>query len=238
MSVGYDLEGIQSEKVDGYIEGMKDASGSAVWQECMDWTLANLDRFQQVDEAYVKGISPKVSRSITESTLHGCPPDEIERIATHLITEQGAQHLHQVQPHPAGLRVRPQDPGQPGLRLHPFDDHHFREDLQWEDAVPMFRRLHGPVPERGLEFGVKLTNTFPVDVAAGELPSEEMYMSGRSLFPLTISLAAGSPTSSTASCASPTPAAPTTPTSRTCSTRASGPSPWPPPSSSPAATSA
>ena len=39
--------------------------------------------------------------------------------------------------------------------------------------------------EKGLEFGVKLTNTFPVDVAAGELPSEEMYMSGRSLYILT-----------------------------------------------------
>ncbi len=37
---------------------------------------------------------------------------------------------------------------------------------------------------------MKLTNTFPVDVAAGELPSEEMYMSGRSLYPLTLSLAA------------------------------------------------
>ena len=31
MSVGYDLEGIKSPKVDAYIEGMKDASGSDVW---------------------------------------------------------------------------------------------------------------------------------------------------------------------------------------------------------------
>ena len=42
----------------------------------------------------------------------------------------------------------------------------------------------------GLEFGVKITNTFPVDVKAGELPSEEMYMSGKSLYPLSIALAA------------------------------------------------
>ena len=40
-----------------------------------------------------------------------------------------------------------------------------------------------------LSFGVKLTNSFPVDVTRKELPSEEMYMSGRSLFPLTIHLA-------------------------------------------------
>ena len=44
--------------------------------------------------------------------------------------------------------------------------------------------------ERKLEFGVKITNTFPVDVTRNELPSEEMYMSGKSLFPLSISLAA------------------------------------------------
>ena len=89
MSVGYDLAGIRSEKVDRYINGMMDASGAPVWKECMDWTLSNLDKFQTVDRAYVEGISPKVSRSITESTLHGCPPDEIERIATYLITEKG-----------------------------------------------------------------------------------------------------------------------------------------------------
>ena len=44
--------------------------------------------------------------------------------------------------------------------------------------------------ENGLEFGLKLSNTFPVDVKAGELPSEEMYMAGKSLFPLTTTMAA------------------------------------------------
>ena len=37
---------------------------------------------------------------------------------------------------------------------------------------------------------MKISNTFPVDVRRNELPSEEMYMSGKSLFPLSISLAA------------------------------------------------
>ena len=57
------------------------------------------------------------------------------------------------------------------------------------DAVPMFERLIALCAERGLEFGVKLTNTFPVDVTRNELPSTEMYMSGRSLFSLTIEAA-------------------------------------------------
>ena len=70
-----------------------------------------------------------------------------------------------------------------------FDDRHFREDLQYCDAVPMFTRLKTLAERKGLEFGLKLSNTFPVDVKAGELPSEEMYMSGKSLFPLTVEMA-------------------------------------------------
>ena len=54
----------------------------------------------------------------------------------------------------------------------------------------MFKRLMKLAEEMKLEFGVKITNTFPVDVKAGELPSEEMYMSGKSLYPLSIALAA------------------------------------------------
>ena len=67
-----------------------------------------------------------------------------------------------------------------------FDEHHFNEDLQWADAVPMFERLQALADSCGLEFGLKLSNTFPVDTTRGELPNNEMYMSGRSLFPLTI----------------------------------------------------
>ena len=189
MSVGYDLKGIRSEKIDRYIEGMKDASGSAVWAECVDWTLANLDRFGKVDGDYVRAISPRVSRSITESTLHGCPPDEIERIATYLITEKGLNTYVKCNPTLLGYEFARQRLDDLGFDYIAFDDHHFQEDLQWADAVPMFRRLTTLAAARGVEFGVKLTNTFPVDVKAGELPSGEMYMSGRSLFPLTISLA-------------------------------------------------
>ena len=69
-----------------------------------------------------------------------------------------------------------------------FDEHHFNEDLQWADAVPMFERLQALADSKGLEFGLKLSNTFPVDTTRGELPNEEMYMSGRSLFPLTIEM--------------------------------------------------
>ena len=189
MSVGYDLEGIKSPKINSFIESMKNAEDRKVWMECMDWALSNTDRFKNLDADYIKAISPKVSASITESTLHGCPPDEIERIATYLITEKGLNTYVKCNPTLLGYEFARKRLDGLGFDYVTFDDHHFLEDLQWADAVPMFRRLMALCQERGLEFGVKLTNTFPVDVAAGELPSQEMYMSGRSLFPLTISLA-------------------------------------------------
>ena len=189
MSVGYDLAGIQSEKIDKYLNEMRDASQTEVWKECMDWTLANLDRFHNVDEAYVKAITPQVSNSVTISTLHGCPPDEIERIANHLIVNKGFNTFIKCNPTLLGYEFARKTLDALGFDYIQFDDHHFKEDLQMEDAIPMFRRLIALCAEKGVEFGVKLTNTFPVDVAAGELPSEEMYMSGRSLYPLTLSLA-------------------------------------------------
>ena len=190
MSVGYDLEGIQGEKVDSYICGMQDASSSAVWQECMSWTLGHLDRFQHLDETYVRAISPRVSESITLSTLHGCPPEEIERIATYLIQKKRLHTYVKCNPTLLGYEFARSTLDRMGFDYIVFDDHHFREDLQFSDAVPMFHRLSDLAGELGLEFGVKLTNTFPVEVAAGELPSQEMYMSGRALYLLTISLAA------------------------------------------------
>ena len=189
MSVGYDLEGIKSEKIDRYIEGMKNAEGTEIWKSCKQYALENLGRFQKVDRAYVEGISPKVSDSITLSTLHGCPPDEIERIAAYLIQEKNLNTYVKCNPTLLGYEFARKTLDRLGYDYIVFDDHHFKEDLQFADAIPMFRRLRALTDARGLEFGVKLTNTFPVEVAAGELPSEEMYMSGRSLFPLTIALA-------------------------------------------------
>ncbi len=189
MSVGYDLAGIQSEKIDRFIEGLKDASGTEAWTACMEWTLSHLDLFRDVDEAYVRGISPNISCSITESTLHGCPPDEIERIAAYLMERKGLHTYVKCNPTLLGYDYARETLDGLGFGYVQFDDRHFREDLQQEDALPMFRRLRALAERCGLDFGVKLTNTFPVDVKAGELPSEEMYMSGRALLPLSLTVA-------------------------------------------------
>ena len=78
MSVGYDLEGIQGEKIDAFLNGMTDASNTSIFQAC----TRVLQEFFPGESGYIDAISPHVSRSVTLSTLHGCPPDEIERIAS------------------------------------------------------------------------------------------------------------------------------------------------------------
>lgn len=156
MSVGYTMEGVGSEKLTAYLDGMRDAG---------------------------------VSDSVTISTLHGCPPEEIELIANYLLSERGLNTYIKCNPTLLGYDFCRQTLDSLGFGYVQFDDRHFKGDLQWDDAVAMFRRLQALARRLGLEFGLKLTNTFPVDVTEGELPSEEMYMSGRALYPLVTELA-------------------------------------------------
>ena len=184
MSVGYDLEGIKGEKVNTYIDNMMDASETKQFKECLEV----LTELFPAEKDFIASISPRVSRSVTVSTLHGCPPQEIERIASYLLTEK---HLHtfvKCNPTILGYKTARTILDSMGYDYIVFDEHHFNEDLQWVDAVPMFERLQALADSKGLEFGLKLSNTFPVDTTRNELPGTEMYMSGRSLFPLTIEM--------------------------------------------------
>ncbi|SHI56536.1 putative selenate reductase subunit YgfK [Parasporobacterium paucivorans] len=189
MSVGYDLEGIRSDKIDRFIEGLKNAGTSGIWKECSSYARENISRFNHIDEKYLDEMSDRIGISVTLSTLHGCPPEEIERIAVYLIKEKGLNTFVKCNPTLLGYEFARSTLDGMGYGNMIFDDHHFRDDLQYQDAVPMFERLMDLAEKEGLSFGVKLTNTLPVDIRNKELPGEEMYMSGKALYPLTLALA-------------------------------------------------
>ena len=65
MSVGYDLKGIQSDKVVGFIRGMMDATASV--ERLRDDIPRRLAKLKDLD------FPTALSRSITLSTFHGCP---------------------------------------------------------------------------------------------------------------------------------------------------------------------
>ena len=190
MSVGYDLAGIKSDKVNNYIEGLRNAEETEIFKECKEYLLNNLDQFENVTKEDIENIKPNICESITLSTLHGCPADEIEAIATYLLDEKKMNTFIKCNPTMLGYEYARKTLDSMGFDYISFSDHHFNNDLQYEDAVGMFERLLELGAKNELAFGLKITNTFPVDVKRNELPSEEMYMSGRSLLPLSLSMAA------------------------------------------------
>ena len=189
MSVGYSLDGIKSPKIDSYIEGMKNAAGTEIWKKCYDYIAANIGLFDRFTANDLDAVSPEVSNSITLSTLHGCPRDEIEKIAAYLITEKKLHTYVKCNPTLLGYDAARGLLDEMGYHYVSFDDHHFKNDLQFDDAVQMLGRLKKIAAERKRSFGVKLTNTFPAGITRNELPGDEMYMSGRALFPLSINVA-------------------------------------------------
>ena len=183
MSVGYNLEGIRKPNVQWYLDAMADASA---------WLPAYVDlvarRFPEVRDIE---IPARLSDSVTLSTMHGCPPDEIERISLYLLEERGLHTLVKCNPTLLGAeRVRGIVNDDLGFTDVPIPDEAFGHDLKWVDAVPMFRNLRRAGDARGLTFGLKLTNTLEVENWRSVFERDAtMYLSGRPLHAVTTNLA-------------------------------------------------
>jgi putative selenate reductase len=183
MSVGYDLAGIQQPNVQWYLDTMRDAS--AYLPDYVDIVAKRSPGVRDID------IPATVSDTITLSTMHGCPPDEIEAIATYLLRDRGIHTSVKCNPTLLGAeRVRGIVNDELGFGDVTIPDEAFGHDLEYVDAVPMFRRLRQVATETGLTFGLKLTNTLEVENHRTVFPDDEMmYMSGRALHAVTSNLA-------------------------------------------------
>ena len=189
MSVGYNLDDIKKKDTDTFIECMKDANKHPIFSECKNYLKEHVNEFNNFEVEDIDKIPSRVCDSVTESTLHGCPPAEIERIAMYLMEEKGLNTFIKCNPTLLGYEMARKILDDMGFTYVAFTDSYFKTDLQWSDAVVMLKRLMSYADTKNLTFGVKLTNTFPVDVTKNELPSNEMYMSGKSLFALSIKVA-------------------------------------------------
>ena len=175
MSVGYDLAGIQDPKVAGFIDAMRDAS-------------AEIERLRPEIAADPSGVfaefadlefSPVIADTITLSTFHGCPPDEIELITKHLIDAHDLDMIVKLNPTllgPAGVAgIVHGHLGYNDVRLVPKA---FEEDLDLERAISLINELNQYAKDRGHRFGIKLTNTLVVQNHKQWMPDETMYLSG------------------------------------------------------------
>jgi len=184
MSVGYDLEGILKPNVQWFFEKMNNC------KEELEQKLVYLEPlYPSIREI---NIPNRISDNITLSTMHGCPPDEIERIGTYLIEER---KLH------TAIKLNPTLLGPDNLREILNDklgykitapDEAFEHDLKYPDALSIIKSLTSKAEASGVEFGLKLTNTLESLNSTNWLPQKEkmVYTSGRALHPITTNLAA------------------------------------------------
>jgi putative selenate reductase len=192
MSVGYDLEGMKSPKIDGFIEGLKDASGREIFQECQASLIKAIKEGEipgLSDPSFVELISPQISNSVTLSTMHGTPPEDQEKICKYLMAEKGLHTYVKLNPTLHGYAYVKDAFENLGYVESLLKEESFSHDMQYPDAVEMLRNLTAHAQQVGVEFGVKLSNTLAVVNDKGTLPTDEMYMSGRALYPLTVNLA-------------------------------------------------
>jgi putative selenate reductase len=190
MSVGYDLEGIRSSKLDAFIESMKDASDTPIWREMKKTALRHLGLFEHIDAEYIERINPHICDGVTLSTMHGCPAGEIGRIAEHLMREKKLHTAVKCNPTLLGLDFVRQALEKTGFGYLELDPAVFEKDLTFEDAVVMLNGLNETANACGVGFSVKLTNTLPVKNTGTALAGEAVYVSGSALYPLSVNVAA------------------------------------------------
>jgi putative selenate reductase len=181
MSVGYNLEGIHTAPMQRFMARMEDTSDEIAH-------LRGVLREQFPQYADIE-IPAEITNSVTLSTMHGCPPDEIEAICRYMLQERGLHTFVKLNPTLLGketvMRILHDHLG---FREIHIPDSVFDHDIKYDRAVTMLRALKKLAAEKGLTFGVKLSNTLAMANHRDALPGDEMYMSGRALYPITMNL--------------------------------------------------
>lgn len=184
LSVGYDLKGIQQANMQWFLDQVHDCSEFK--QAYVEQVAAHFPAVRDLS------IPNCLSDNVTLSTMHGCPPAEIESIGTYLLRERGLHTLIKCNPTLLGPEsLRELLNVNLGYTDVVVPDAAFEHDLKYADAIPMLNNLRGVANACGLEFGVKLTNTLEVENfrSVFDAAEETMYLSGRPLHAITVNLA-------------------------------------------------
>lgn len=181
MSVGYNLEGIKSPAMTRFMNRMADAT-----EEIAQIKAILVDQFPQFADIE---IPRSLTNNVTLSTMHGCPPDEIGKIACYLMEERKLHTTVKLNPTLLGkeklMSIIHDDLGYLDIRI---PDSVFAHDLKYEKALELIKMFKKVAAEQNLTFGIKLTNTLAMANDKGNLPGDEMYMSGRALYPIAMNL--------------------------------------------------
>jgi len=183
MSVGYNLDGILQEKVQGFFKRMQDCT---IELEAAKDSIRNI--YPGIDDIEIPSC---ISNHVTLSTMHGCPPHEIEKIGRYLLLEKKLHTTIKLNPTLLGPdELRGLLNGKLGFSTQ-VPDSAFDHDLKYPDALKIIESLISAAGPTGLQCGVKLTNTLETVNHKTIFSQQEkmMYMSGRALHPVSINLA-------------------------------------------------
>ncbi len=184
LSVGYNLEGILSPTVQRFLDRMNDCSVEL--QSKIEEIAAFYPRIRDLQ------IPAQISRNVTISTMHGCPPDEVEKIGRYFIEERRMDTTIKFNPTMLGAEKLREILNEKLGFATVVPDLAFDHDLKYESAVEIIRALTKTAAEVGVAFNLKLTNTLETSNINQKLPKNEemVYMSGRALHPISINVAA------------------------------------------------
>lgn len=181
LSIGYDFKGIKSKKVHAYLRGLRNATA----------TINLLRNEIPPDFSHFKNLEyePQIIHSVTLSTFHGCPADEIDHIISHLLTEHQVNVIVKLNPTLLGQEevshILHDILGYRNLTLKPDA---FEQDLQFDQAIELTQNMFRTASSCEKSLGLKFTNTLVVENHKGYFPDADMHMSGLPLHVLAIRL--------------------------------------------------
>jgi putative selenate reductase len=183
MSVGYDLAGIKSERVQAFLRGMLDAR--VVIERLRRQIPDEYREYRDLD------FSTRLADTLTLSTFHGCPSNEIERMVEFLLRDIGLHVTIKLNPTLLGkTETRRLLHDAMGYRDIRVPERAFDRDTTWDQAVSFVDRLGRVAGRAGQSVGVKFTNTLIVTNHRTFFPADqaEMYLSGPPLHVLAMHL--------------------------------------------------
>lgn len=191
-SVGYDLQGIQSKKVDDFLNGMKSAKETDEWKKDIQYVKEHIQSFQNITLKDIEDLEEKdcISDTVTLSTMHGCKAEEIGKIVTYLLKVKGFHTYVKMNPTLIGKDETRRILQEKGYENIAFREEIFASDLKFDKAVELIGDCQQIAKKYNKIFGIKMTNTFPVMIQNGELSGDTMYLSGAALYPLAVNAAA------------------------------------------------
>ncbi len=181
LSIGCNFKGLKSQKLTDYIRSLQNAT--AIIDEIREEIPDEYGELKTLD------YDSHIIDTVILSTFHGCVPDEIDHIASYLLTELRLNVVVKLNPTLLG-------PDEVSYVLHDvlgytdirLDRKAFQQDIQFEDALELIRSIFHTASSFGRTLGLKFTNTLVVKNHKQYFRDDVMYMSGSPLHVLALRL--------------------------------------------------